>query len=211
MEAFMRADQYQFIKKQAKKLVNGHSAANDPAVLKALKAMVLESVIALFSTISDEQKLVLESIIDVNDQEKADIYIENLQPYVTPFQTTEPMVKKLFPKAKKIKVPSLDHMDLLGTSYLSWFDPGTNKKYLVTKLDDQWIGLQGSFRPLNKKGICALCHQYEDVGMFLVEEKGKVQGTFTKRGNYICRDAEVCNQHIVTLDHLGEFIDRVKK
>lgn len=47
--------------------------------------------------------------------------------------------------------------------------------------------------------------------MFLVEIKGDIQGTFVKKGNYICKDGEACNRNMKSLDKLQDFIERLKK
>ncbi len=42
------------------------------------------------------------------------------------------------------------------------------------------------------------------------ETKGAVLGTFTKRGNYICRDSLKCNENMISLQKLEEFIKLLK-
>lgn len=42
MEAFIRSDQYNFIKSQAYILANGHATANDRGVIQALKSLAIE-------------------------------------------------------------------------------------------------------------------------------------------------------------------------
>ncbi len=42
MEAFIRSDQYNFIKSQAYNLANGHATANDRGVIQALKSLAIE-------------------------------------------------------------------------------------------------------------------------------------------------------------------------
>lgn len=44
----------------------------------------------------------------------------------------------------------------------------------------------------------------------MIEVKGPQQGTFVKRGNYICQDPQACNKNITTLDQLHDFIARNK-
>lgn len=126
-------------------------------------------------------------------------------------EVTEKTIKKLFPKAKKIKVPILEDMDLNEISYWGWNDKGSNKKYIVAHHDHKHVGLQGTFKSINKKGICALCNHHEEIGMFLSETKGLAIGTFIKRGNYICEDSQKCNQNITTLDKLNDFIERITR
>lgn len=44
MEAFIRSDQYNFIKSQAYILANGHATANDRGVIQALKSLAIEKI-----------------------------------------------------------------------------------------------------------------------------------------------------------------------
>ncbi|MEK4030617.1 MULTISPECIES: FusB/FusC family EF-G-binding protein [Bacillaceae] len=210
MEAFIRNDQYNLIKRQAKNLVNGHAAAQHEGVLKALKAMAEENIAEAFTDLTEEQRQLLSPITGVENKEQAEKFLAGIKPYVIPFKKiTEQSLKKLFPKAKKLKLPDMENIDLREISYLGWYDKGSNKKYLVAYHNEKLTGVQGTFTPANQKGICALCNGYEETGMFIAEVKRAEKGTFTKRGNYICRDSEKCNQNLTTLDKLQEFIDRL--
>ncbi|ALC83503.1 MULTISPECIES: FusB/FusC family EF-G-binding protein [Bacillus] len=212
MEPFIRSDQYNFIRTQTQILINGHLSVNDKKVLHALKLITVEKVIQLFEDINDEQKQLLNPIVNVEDKTCAEEFLLQVEPYVIPFKNiTEQRIKKLFPKAKKLKIPSLEDMDLKEMSYLGWNDIGSNKKYIVTELDQKLIGLQGTFKNINQKGICALCNGFEEVGLFVSESKGSGKGTFTKRGNYICQDSQKCNHNMTTLDKLHDFIERLTK
>lgn len=212
MELFIRSDQYNFIKTQTQILINGHSTVNDMAVLEALKSMANEKATSLFENITEEQEQLVNPILEVEDKAQAEEFLAQLKPYVIPFKkVTEQTLKKLFPKAKKLKVPSLENIDLKEISYLGWYDKGSGKKYIVVEHQNKLKGLHGTFENSHQKGICAICNAYEEVGMFLVESKGSEQGTFIKRGNYICQDSQKCNQNLTTLDKLNDFIAQLKK
>jgi hypothetical protein len=208
VEPFIRADQFQFIKRQTEQLVNGYASVNDKKVLNALKSLVYDKVTTLLPNMSIEQQQLVEPIAKVEDSVKADNYLSTLKPYVIPFKkVTEQTVKKLFPKAKKLKLPSFIHdLDLQEISYLGWDDKGTNKKYMITLQSKGFIGLEGTFTPASKKGICTICNRHSQVGLFMSEIKGTVQGTYIRRGNYICQDNLKCNQHVTSLEKLEEFI-----
>ncbi|MFB5282900.1 FusB/FusC family EF-G-binding protein [Peribacillus sp. Hz7] len=214
MEPFIRSDQYNFIRRQTQILINGHATANDIHVLTTLKTLAKEKVFGLFEETSEEQEQLLIPIMDVKDNEGAEAFLLQVEPYVIPFQTiTEQTIKKLFPKAKKLKVPVLENVNLKETSYVSWYDKGSNRKYIIARHNHKLKGLQGTFTSLNKKGICTLCNAHEKVGMFMSEAKGKggEQGTFIKRGNYICEDSQKCNYNLITLDKLHDFIERLNE
>jgi hypothetical protein len=212
MDPFIRADQYFYIKNQAQNLINGHSSVNDLGVLNALKSLANERVCELFDELNEEQGNILNPIIEVKSNEDMDAYLLNLKSYVIPFQeVSETTIKRLFPKSKKLKAPDLDDIDRKETTYLSWIDKGSSKKFLIVPYQHNLIGLSGSFTNINQKGICVICNGVEDVGLFVSEEKGLGQGRFVKRGNYICKDVHTCNQNLSSLDRLSEFIDRLTK
>ncbi|CAM4222108.1 ferrous iron transporter A [Bacillus manliponensis] len=212
MEAFLRSDQYNFIKSQAYILANGHASANDSGVIAAIKSLALEKVEAILGTMTDEQRELIELLITVKNREEAELFLLKLAPYVIPFQDiSQQTLKKLFPKAKKLRLPNMEEVNMQETSYLSWIDKGTNRKYIIVCHNNKLIGLHGTFQPIHKKGICALCNKHAEVGMFLYEKKGEVLGTFVKRGNYICQNSTLCNQYITVLDKLHDFIERLRK
>jgi hypothetical protein len=211
MEPFIRTDQFQFIKKQTQHLVNGYASVNDKKVLNALKSTVYDKVLNLFSQIDTEQIQLVEQISLVEDAAKADEYVSLLKPYVIPFKMIiEQTLKKLFPKAKKLKLPVFDDIDLTEISYLGWNDKGTNKKYMIALQPKGFVGLEGSFTPSNKKGICTLCSHHSQVGLFMSETKGVSLGTYTRRGNYICQDSMKCNENLTSLEKLDGFIELLK-
>ncbi|TDL30837.1 elongation factor G-binding protein [Jeotgalibacillus sp. S-D1] len=207
MNPFIRNDQYNFIQEQTQLLVNGHASVQDNGVLDALNSHSAEKVYKLFTDLTVEQTEVLEPILKVKNKEQAERFLSQIKPYLVSFKPVkEQSIKKLFPKVKKLKTPLMENVKWKEISYLGWDDPGTQKKYILAYFNNRLTGLQGSFKPSNKKGYCALCHKQEDVGMFMTEMKGSVQGTFVKRGNYICKDSEECNRNITSLDKLHDFI-----
>lgn len=210
MEPFLRSDQFNFIKRQAKTLINGHSSVNDMAVLNALKSLAIDKVLNLSDDFTEEQKQLLNPIVEIKDTDQAEKFFLQLEPFVIPFnEVTENTVKKLFPKAKKLKAPAMKDINLKEISYLGWDDIGSNRRYIIANYKQKLTGLQGTFRPINSKGICTVCHKIEEIGMFMTKTKGAVQGTYTNRGNYICQDSQKCNQNITSLDKLEDFIQLV--
>lgn len=208
MDPFIRVDQFQFIKLQTHHLINGYASVNDRKVLNALKSTVYDKVLNLFENIDAEQKQLVDQISQVEDNSKAEDYLTSLEPYVIPFKkVTEQTVKKLFPKAKKLKLPALTDIDLKELTYLGWNDKGTNKKYIISLQPKGFSGLEGSFTLASKKGICTLCGRHNQVGLFMSETKGAVQGTYIRRGNYICQDSMKCNENITSLEKLEGFIE----
>lgn len=211
MHPFIRNDQFNFIKNQTQLLINGHLTVNDQAVLRALKSLTIEKVLNLFEELNDEQKQLLHPILEVKEKVDGELFLEQLKSYVLPYKAiTEQSIKKLFPKAKKLKIPAIEEMDFKELSYLGWLDKGSNKKFLIVEHNDKLVGISGEFKNSNKKGICAICNRFEEIGMFTSAVKGATQDAFIKRGNYICQDSKKCNDNLITLDKLNEFVDLIK-
>ncbi|MFE8700495.1 FusB/FusC family EF-G-binding protein [Cytobacillus sp. FJAT-54145] len=211
MEPFIRNEQYNFINAQIKNQINGHLSVNDIDVLNALKSLTKEKVLNLFSELSTEQKRLLSEIIQVKDKAGAEEYLSTIHPYVIPFkQVSEQTIKKLFPKVKKMRLPSIEELDFKALSYLGWNDKGTNRKYIIVPHENKLIGIQGKFNHSSHKGICTICNKHEEVGLFTSEKKGAVLGTFIQRGNYICEDSQTCNKNIMNLEKLNDFVLTVK-
>lgn len=211
MEPFIRNDQYNFIRRQIQRLVNGHSTVADQSVLKALETLVEEKVLERFEVLTDEQRWLLDPLSHIQDKEEAERFLAHLKPYLIPFDNVnEQTVKKLFPKAKKLKVPVLVKTDLREFSYVGWDDIGSQRRYLILQQDGKLVGVSGSFNNSTKKGICAFCNNHTETGLFLSETKGSTQETFVKKGNYICRDSRTCNRNLTSLKRIEEFVERLQ-
>lgn len=209
--SFIRNDQFNFIKDQVRILINAHVTANDRDVLTVLGYWCLDKVLKLFPDTKKEQKWLLQPLVQVKDEASAEAYLAHLEPFVESFPSvTGQQVKKLFPKAKKLKGPDLKEIDFKETSYLSWME-GANQKFLITHLGGELRGIQGTFTSSAKMGICHICNHHGEVGLFTAKVKESAQDAYIKRGNYICRDAHVCNQRIDSIDRLNEFVERLEK
>ncbi|WP_226579738.1 FusB/FusC family EF-G-binding protein [Halobacillus litoralis] len=211
MDAFIRSDQYHYIKNQAHILLNGHMTSNDSSVKQALKSMTCEKVLEQFSKLTDDEAQLVAQVQEVQDETDAILYFSRLKQYVTPFPTLyEDQIKALFPKAKKLKVPSIGEGDWKEMSYIGWNEPGTNRKYIVTYVDNELIGIEGHYTTSRHKNICTICHEQEKVGLFTSTIKGKTSDETISRGNYICHDSKKCNENIQSRDNLEAFIKRMK-
>ncbi len=209
-EQFMRNDQFNFIKRQVQQLVNGHGTVNDERVISALESLSIERVVDLFTDITDEHKEMLNKIVEIVDKEEAEQFLLELESYVIPFsKPSEQKLKKLFPKVKKLKLPS-EGLDYHKMSFLSFDDIGTKKRYIIVPTPKGMMGLSGTYKETNIKQICAICNRLTNVCMFMTKTKGDGIGTYTKKGNYICQDTTDCNHHLVTLDKLVEFVENVR-
>jgi hypothetical protein len=210
-DAFIRNDQFNFIKDQTKILVTGQATGNDAEVLNVLRHLAHEKVFKLFPSLTQEQKAVLNPLAQVKETADAEAFLEQLQPYVIPFKTVSDQgLKKLFPKAKKLKGPKFDALDFKKISYLGWVESST-LMYLVTEKDGALHGVHGTLTRSHKKGICSICNRHSDVGLFTAKTKSSGQDNYIRRGNYICQDNDTCNSNINSLDRLNEFVERLQK
>lgn len=209
-EQFIRNDQYNFIKRQIQQLVNGHASVNDQHVIGALESLSIEKVLDLFTDLTVDQKEILNKTVEIEGKEEAERFLVDLASYVLPFnKLSEQRLKKLFPKVKKLKLPT-EGLDYKRMTYLCFDDLGTKRRYIVAPAQKGMVGLSGTYEESNMKQFCAICNRLTKVHMFMTKTKGEIAGTYTKKGNYICQDAEDCNHHVWTLDKLNEFIENVK-
>ncbi|MEC1260407.1 FusB/FusC family EF-G-binding protein [Bacillus swezeyi] len=211
MNPFIRNDQYNFIKFQTDSLVQGHANIKDGNVLDALKSNALDQVLNLFPDLSNQQKNLLCHMVEAEDSSEAIRFLAELKHDVIPFQhVTVKVAKKLFSKVKKLKTPEFEQMDFRGYSYLGWNDAGSGRKYMIVDIGGRLIGIHGTIKPSHKKGICSICNRAEAIGLFMARVKSGKE-TYTDRGNYICYDSEKCNQNMMTLDHLNDFVVQLTK
>ncbi|MED1796479.1 FusB/FusC family EF-G-binding protein [Brevibacillus nitrificans] len=207
MTPFMKSYQYNYIKAQTKILLNGLSSSSDASVHRARKDIAKENVANLFPVLSEEQQQLLDPIAQIAETADVKRYLSELQPYVIPFPViTDQTLKKLFPKAKKLKAPSIKDLNLHEHSYVSWQDDGTQKKFVIAEYQGKLVGFNGTFTPMNQKGMCAICNRLDEVGMFITEIKSSGDGSYLKRGNYVCQDSQSCNQQITMIEKLDDFV-----
>ncbi|GAE29703.1 FusB/FusC family EF-G-binding protein [Halalkalibacter hemicellulosilyticus] len=207
---FLKNDQYNYIKFQLKNLVYAYSITKDKEVLNALKYSTRDKVFSQISNMNEEQKAVLNKMMHIEEDKQVERFLLELKNDVVPFKAiNEKTITKLFPKVKKLKMPSLKEIDFRNLSYLGWYDIRSERKFLIIDNDGTLIGIQGSFKK-SAKGICALCHGNEDVGLFMAKVKSGKE-TYTNRGNYICADSFKCNENLTTLDQLNHFVKILNK
>lgn len=98
---FMNVEQYQFVKKQAKKILSAYTSSKDQNVIQAIQALVQEEINNKLYFSDVEQQLLLQPIFGLRTKEQLEIFIVDIKQYVEPFKRpTENELKKLFPKDK---------------------------------------------------------------------------------------------------------------
>ena len=119
-------------------------------------------------------------------------------------------MKKMFPKAKKLKVPNLSAVDFEKMTYLSWSDISTNKKFIIYELDENLMGIECKYSILNKDNICSFCNRFGKVAFITTITKAKKSNNpdyYKAIGNYICQDSAECNKKITSTAYLNEFLE----
>lgn len=211
---FIRNHQYNLIKKQADIFLRALRTTADPKVLDSVRFSTESKIVELFPNITDIQKQMLERISTLATAEDFQKYLSALEPYLVEFpQVTDKQIQKLFPKNKKLKIPDLLMIDNRYVTYLGWMDISTNKLFIVYYLNGQFIGVEGRYTPLNKKGYCFLCNRHEELALFSVISKkrpAKSSPDYYKAvSNYLCMNSHECNKNITDLSSLEKFIDTV--
>lgn len=192
--------------------MNGHMRVNDTGVLNAVEGLAEERAKERLTELPDEVRKLFAKIGEVVDNDSFDRFREQLLPFVIPFpEPKEQQLKKMFPKVKKLNPPNLSSIEWRDLTYLGWNDSGSNRKYLVWEESGKLQGIFGQFKPLGKKGVCAICNGLDEVGLFLSETRHSGGETYTKRGNYICVDSEACNRRLDDPERLGQFIGTIRK
>jgi len=204
--------QYNFITQQVNDLTSAYLSVNDLQVRLAIRAKVLERVTPLLpSDEANTQPFLTGLETDRLSRKSAAQLLELLVPMVEPFPLlSAKQLSKLFRKVKKLKQPEWYGLKRYELTYLGWNDGGNQKKYLVAPYEDRLIGIQGELTPETVKGVCAICQTIGNVALFLSTTKSSGLGTYTKKGNYICRDSNQCNRQLTDPQALADFLTVVQ-
>ncbi|QAY68109.1 FusB/FusC family EF-G-binding protein [Paenibacillus protaetiae] len=213
-QPFIRNHQYNYIKKQVGQLQRAFNTSSDPKVILSLRDEVQAKVLELFPTSREAQQPLLEAISSLQTAEECRSYVNSLEPYVAEMpQVTDNQLKKLFPKVKKLKTPSLEALDFRYVTYMGWTDIASGKMYLAYPHHNQLAGIEGRFTPTNKKGVCFVCSKHEEVALFTAITKSKPANAspdyYKAIGNYICLNSETCNRNITDVAALDKFFHDV--
>lgn len=211
IQPFLRNDQYNFLKRQVKIIVQAHGATQDQGVLDATRISSVEKVLEMLPPLTDEQKQFIIRAASMREALQAELYLAEGRDFVIPFpEIIDSEIRVLFPKAKKIKMPELVKADAKRMTYLGWNDIRSERKYIVFPHRHGTTGWSGSFKPMARKGICAICHGHTRIGLFMAVVKSSRE-TYTSRGNYICQDSSICNDTISSLQHINDFVETLNK
>ncbi|WP_251554018.1 FusB/FusC family EF-G-binding protein [Neobacillus muris] len=208
-EKFMKNEQLNFIKKQIALIKDSQKKNVPQTVLAAVIDLANAKILDLFPNIPLEQQEMLD-LSKLKTDKEYDQYIGHLSEFMLSFPTiSEPQLKKMFPKHKKLKLPDLSNIDHSKLTYLSWNDLRSNKKFIVYGLDGKMAGIECEFTPASKKNFCSFCHCFGEVvyvSTVTKAKKAKNPDYYKSIGNLICADSSECNKKITNVEYLTTFL-----
>ncbi|MGQ8871169.1 FusB/FusC family EF-G-binding protein [Paenibacillus sp. TSA_86.1] len=204
---FIHNHQYNFIYKQAEFLLKTLRSVVDPKVLDTVRYTVSTNAVGIFDHLTSEQKQLLEQLSMYNTPHDVQQYLNQLEAYLIPYpQVTAKQIQKLFPKAKKLKLPDLESIDYAHTTYLRWIDIATSRLFIVYPHEGKFLGIEGRLAATNKKGYCMFCHRHQELGFYNVKTKAQSADNFASMGQYVCMDDKACNESITDISMLERFL-----
>lgn len=212
MESTITAYEYSDIKQHVNALVSAYLAVND----RHMRSVIRAETIAYVTPFLPEGALLTQAFLaglqpDRLSRKEAAKLLPLLEPAVIPFpQFSTKQLGKLFRKVKKLKQPAWASLNLHELTYLGWNDGGSQKKYLVIPDHERFIGIRGDLAPQTVKGVCAICQTIGNVSLFVSTTKTSGLGTYTRNGNYICRDSAQCNRQLTDPQALQDFLAVVR-
>jgi hypothetical protein len=209
-DKFIKNNQFNFIKRQVALIKDSYRKNSDPSVIKAVRELANAQILEFVPLATTEQIERLDLLKWKTDVE-LEQYVQALASCLIPFpKLTEQQVKKMFPKAKKLKVPHLSAIDFEKMTYLSWTDISTNKKFIIYEHDEKLLGIECKYSILNKDNICSFCNRFGKVAFISTITKAKKSNNpdyYKAIGNYICLDSIECNKKITSVDYLTSFLE----
>ncbi|MDT2740042.1 FusB/FusC family EF-G-binding protein [Enterococcus canintestini] len=210
----MNLEPYQFfaLAKDIDDLINVYQSVNDKQTVNAVQALTTEKINTILPEDSAEKAALVQFILNPHlTKAAAERYLNELKEQVTPFVApSAKQVEKVFRKTKKLRLPNFDAMDLKEHTYIGWNDPGQQQKFMLYYENGALKGLKGNFSSNILKNVCSICHKTSEVALFLATTKKGGDGTYTKRGNYICVDSDKCNHQLYDKQQLLDFANKVK-
>ncbi|WP_405158822.1 FusB/FusC family EF-G-binding protein [Paenibacillus sp. FSL H8-0283] len=204
---FIQNHQFNYIQKQADFLLKTLRSVVDPKVLETVRYTVGTNAVSIFDELTSEQKQLLEQLSTYETAHELQTHLNQLESYLIPYpQVSAKQIQKLFPKAKKLKVPDLELVDYARTTYLRWTDIATSRLFIVYPYEGRFLGIEGRITPTNKKGYCMFCHRHQELGFFNVKTKAHSPDNFSSIAQYVCMDNTACNHSITDITMLEKFL-----
>lgn len=213
MKPTIQPYQYMALRQTVDELINVYQSVNDRHTVQTVQALAVEKIReAVPGNYPEIEELITFSLDTRLTKARAQRWFDDFKAFVVPFAVpSAKQVEKAFRKVKKLKVPDFEQLDLREHTYIGWNDPGSQKKFLLLYADERLLGIAGSIPAGTKKNICSICHKEGNVALFMATTKTGAEGTYTKKGNYICIDSEQCNRQLTDRKNLDYFIEQVKE
>ena len=204
--------EYWYCKQQISELVSAYHSVNDKQTVVTLQTLIQGKTEEFFGRNPLLAAYWEQFMNTALTRDKFEKLFEEMKQFVIPMAIpSTKQIEKSFRKVKKMQHPDLEAKDFRELSYLGWNDSGTTRKYLLRKIDGRFVGAYGSFSTDVQKGHCAICNQISTVAFFLATTKSAGDGTYTKKGNYICTDSDQCNRQLTQIETLERFWYTVTK
>lgn len=214
LERFIENHQFNYIREQVETIRDSRKKSLPSSVLQVVIDLANAKIAFLFPEATPARLSMLD-VSKLKTDEAYDRFIDELRPHVRSFpQVSEQQVKKMFPKQKKLRLPNEANLNMNRTSYLSWNDLRSNRKYILCEKDHQLIGIECKASANTKRNICAFCNQLAEVSYCVTITKAKQAKNpdyYKAIGTYICTDSASCNEKMTNLDPLMTFVETALK
>ena len=215
MKAFIKKQQFNYIKRCLFDLNNAFINCSDPNIINVSKLIAQDKILSCFDKLSEAEKEIL-NISKITTPLHIDIYLNDLNIYVFGMENiTKDQLVKIFKKEKKLKIPNLDIKDK-KLVYLGWIDEATKKLLITYNLNGKLLGMSCRLtesKP-NSSNICTLCNHIgnsAEVGFVSPICKPKNQDDYKSLGFYICLNSYECNERITSTEKLETLIKIVNR
>ncbi|PLS15429.1 elongation factor G-binding protein [Bacillus sp. M6-12] len=210
---FIENYQYNFMKNEIDGICKTLKSTSDTKVFNVVKLGALTKILGLFMGLNPEQLQLLNKLESLNTEQELRDYENELSTFKKGFPSLSIHdIKKLFPKAKRLKIPDLSNINNSDFTFVSWNDIGTGNRYIIYNLSNKLVGLQCNITMLSKQNICTLCHQKGPVAIVTAISKAKrfkSSDNYVAYGNLMCIDTEKCNKALTDITYLEEFIIQI--
>ncbi len=215
MDAFIKKQEYNYIKKCMIDLNNSFTGCIDKNVIAASKIYIQDKILNHFQNLSDNQKKILD-ISNFTTSLHIEEFLNDLDEYVYGMPVvTNAQINRLFKKEKKLKLPKADAQDLKHV-YLGWIDNSVRKLFVAYNMNGKLLGMSCRItNPDNKSSHrCIFCNRMgKSDQIAFVSPLCKVSnpelGAYKSLGFDMCLDSEQCNSHIVSVDKLEDILKTV--
>lgn len=204
--------QYNAVKKHIFHLLNTYHSVNDLKMIKNIQEETRFLIKDHLKDAGDGLDTQIDTLMDIKlSKSQCEKVLDHLKEYVIPFtEPTQKQIEKTFRKVKKLRVPSISDGQYRESTFIGWNEISSQRKYILYyDMNDALQGFYGDLSPQTVKGFCNICNTESDVSLFLNKSKTGSDDRYTKKGDYICRDSEKCNQQISDIGRFHQFINKI--